>query len=150
MIDPALLPSFSRVSRGEDHVSEPANAQLDAASWDGRGGCEADGVVASRMLTPTTPPACAGIPPRAGGDSFCQRLLRKSALPSDLGKRCRYAPTRLLFAAIRSAGRQALFDRVVYPEATSKTGMDRIYMINKIEIQKNPVNPVNPVDCGPA
>ena len=33
-----VLPSFSRVSRGfEDHVSEPANAQLDAASWDGRG-----------------------------------------------------------------------------------------------------------------
>src|SRR3970040_2370935 len=69
MTGPALLPSFSGVSRGfEDHVSEPANAQLDAASWDGRGGCEADGVGAGAPLAPTPPPACAGTPPRAGGE----------------------------------------------------------------------------------
>jgi len=42
-----LLPLLFKGEPGfEDHVSEPANAQLDAASWDGRGGCEADGVVA--------------------------------------------------------------------------------------------------------
>src|SRR4030065_170716 len=58
MPGPALPPSFSRVSRGfEDHVSEPANAQLDAASWEGRGVCEADGVFTWVPLAPTTPPA---------------------------------------------------------------------------------------------
>ena len=66
MTAPMLFPSFLRVSRGfDDHVSERANAQLDAASWDGRGGCEADGVVASRMLAPTTPPTYAGASPQA-------------------------------------------------------------------------------------
>jgi len=75
---PALLPSFSRVSRGfEDLVSEPANAQLDAAGWDGRGVCEADGVVAWSPVTPTTPAACAGTPPgqphRGGWRSAARR-----------------------------------------------------------------------------
>src|SRR3970282_518008 len=69
MTGPALLPSFSRVSRGfEDHVSEPANAQLDAASWAGRGGSEAEVGVTWVRLPPPPPPACAGTPPRAGGE----------------------------------------------------------------------------------
>ena len=77
MSGPALLPSFSRVSRGfEDHVSELANAQLDAASWDGRGGCEADGVVTCAPPAPTTPPTNPSPPPLSRaerGGSRCAR-----------------------------------------------------------------------------
>src|SRR3990170_1312777 len=97
MSGPVLPPSFSRVSRGfEAHVPEPANAQLDAASWDGRGGCEADGVVTWALLAPTTQPACAGTPPRAGGAfillgalshsiTFCRRRARTSGLATFIG-----------------------------------------------------------------
>ena len=64
------LPSFSRVSRGfEEHASEPANAQLDAASWDGRGGCEADGVVTRRLRShhPRRSTATPPVQPHRGG-----------------------------------------------------------------------------------
>ena len=100
------LPSFSRVSRGFhpsslpllpsgegklepplstrergggegiEHVSEPANAQLDAASWDGRGGCETDGVVA-RAESSHHPRHCVATPPRAGGELRGQNRLTR-------------------------------------------------------------------------
>src|SRR3970040_82721 len=51
------LPSFSRVSRGfEEHASEPANDSRDAARLDGRGGCDADGVVTWAALLPPPHP----------------------------------------------------------------------------------------------
>ena len=72
------LPSFSRVSRGfEEHVSEPANAQLDAASWDGKGGCEADGVV-TRRLRSHHPRRSTATPPQAGGESDYAPLITPS------------------------------------------------------------------------